>query len=121
MFANKYIAIKEVTFFNSFPYAYYPWNHFLLQHYVANYSEKFKLLCTGYNAGYAVGAIVKKSEDINSFEELIICALAEAKITLDRDTALQYLCDAGYLARRSYGAIDHVVNKAILKRIQKGE
>ena len=118
---SEYVTLKEISHFGAFPYAYFPWNHFLLQHYVANYSKKYKLIHTGFNAGNPVGAIVKKSSQLYSMDEIIIRALVENNIPLNRDDALQYLCDAGFLARRSYGSIDYLLDKANMQRTQKGE
>lgn len=118
---GDFISIKEVTLFGSFPDAHFPWNQFLLQHYVANYSKKYKLLHTGFNAGTPVGAITKRSSEIESFDEVVIRALANSNISLNSDNALQFLYDEGYLARRNLGNIDTLIVKANLYRAKKGE
>lgn len=117
---GDYIALKDISFFGSFPDAGFPWNEFLLEHYVADFSKKFKLLHTGFNAGTPVGAIVKRSSRYSDFEEVMISELAESKIHLDRENALQYLVDIGLLARKNYGGIEHILSRAKLQRQRKG-
>ena len=41
---GKYIPLPEATNFGAFPYVGFPWNIFLLEHYVASYSQKYMLL-----------------------------------------------------------------------------
>lgn len=120
-FHGDFISIKDISLFGGFPDAHFPWNHFLLQHYVASYSKEYKLLHTGFNAGKPVGAIVKRNSQINTFDDVIIRALAESQIQLNSDNALQYLYDAGYIARRSYGSLDTILVRANLYRANKGE
>ena len=118
---GEYVSVKEISLFGAFPDAGFPWNEFLLQHYVANYSKSYKLLHAGFTAGYAVGAIVKRTSKLNTFEELITKALADSGIALNSEDALQYLSDSGFLARRSYGNIEAVLIKANQQRLNKGE
>ncbi len=118
---GEYVAIKEISLFGAFPDAGFPWNEFLLQHYVANYSKSYKLLYAGFTAGYAVGAIVKRTSQLNTFEEVITKALADSGIVLNSEDALQYLSDSGFLARRSFGNIEAVLVKANQQRLNKGD
>lgn len=118
---DDFISIKDISLFGGFPDAYFSWNHFLLQHYVANYSKKYKLLHGGFTANKPVGAIVKRSSRIETFDDVIARALAESNIPLDSDNALQYLYDAGYIARRSYVSLDAILVKANMYRTNKGE
>lgn len=98
---GDYITISEIRHYGSFPYAGFPWNSYLLEHYVSDFSKKYKLVHSGFNAKSAVGAIVKRTSKIEVFGELITTALADSTINLNKDDALQYLCENGFLARRS--------------------
>lgn len=120
-FHGDCISMKDISLFGGFPDASFPWNHFLLQHYVANYSKEYKLIHAGFNAGKPVGAIVKRSSQIDTFDDILIRVLAESKISLNSNSALQYLYDAGYIARRSYGSLDAIFVKANRYRTNKGE
>ena len=85
------------------------------------FSRKFKLLHTNFNMNSSVGSIVKKNVGIETFDDVIIRALAQSNIALNTDDALNYLCESGFLARRSYGTIDNIVSQAKAYRALKGE
>lgn len=113
---SNYLPLAGVTSFGSFPYAGFPWNVFLLEHYVSAYSNEFKLLHTSFNADNCVGAIVKKNSGIDSFNDLITDVLAHSGMDLNKKDALQYLCEMGYLARRRFSDIDQILIKARAKK-----
>lgn len=118
---GEYIALKDISFFGSFPSVGFPWNEFLLEHYVADFSEKFKWLhAGGFRAGSPVGAIVKRSSQIKSFDELLSRALAFSDIAFNNKNALQYLVDSGLLASTTYNGIEQVLFSAEQKRLGKG-
>lgn len=117
---GDYIALREISFFGSFPNAGFPWNGFLLEHYVAEFSKDFKLVHSGFTAGKPVGAIVRRSSRYNEFDELLSAELAVSGIPLDRENALQYLVDNGLLARKNYGKIEQVLSTAKQQRLTKG-
>lgn len=117
---GDYIVLKEISFFGSFPDAGFPWNGFLLEHYAADFSKKYKLLHVGYTAGTPVGAIVKRSSHFEDFDELVSTDLAESTVSLNRQSALQYLVNTGFLARRNYRGIEQILTKAKLQRSKKG-
>lgn len=117
---GEYIALPKINQFGSFPEAGFPWNCYLLEHYVAMYSSKYKLLHTVFNETACVGAVVKKSSSIDTYDELIIDALSNADVELTKEAALQFICDEGYQARRSYSGIEEVLIKAQELRNQKG-
>lgn len=117
---GSYIPIMEVSHFGSFPYAGFMWNSFLLEHYVFKYSSNYKLLHTGFNANSCVGAIVKRNSDFEEYNDILTDVLANYDAPLDREAALQYLCEQGYLAKRRYRDIDQILVKATAIRTQKG-
>ena len=123
MFMNgkDYLPLKGISSFGSFPYAGFPWNIFLLEHYVADFSDKFKLLHTTYNETNCVGAIVKKSANISTYDDLIAIALADSDIVLSENNALSYLCDNGYIVLRRYRGIASAIMKAKEIRNKKGK
>mgnify|MGYP003299838120 CR=1 FL=1 len=117
---GDYISLGKITHFGSFPDAGFQWNSFLLEHYVAMYSPNYKLIHSNYNEGVCVGAIVKKVSDIDTIDELIVDVLAKNGRPLQKEKSLQYLCDEGYLGRRSYAGIEQLLIKAKELRNQKG-
>ena len=116
---GDYISIEKIDGYSLFPNAGFPWNEYLLEHYVAAYSEKYTLLHTGFNANKCVGAIVKKSAGFESFDDCIVTVLADSNITLKKQHALQYLCDEGYIARRIYTNIEELLIRATAQRNRK--
>lgn len=118
--AGDYIAIKEITHFGMFPYAGFAWNSFLLEHYAAFYSHKYKLLhCSSFNAKTCVGVIVKKSAGIDAFDDLVVDLLTHTDIELNKASVLQYLSDIGYIAQRRYSNIEALIIKANAQRNRK--
>ncbi len=114
---GKYIPIKEVTNFGAFPYVVgFPWNSFLLEHYVADYSHNYMLLHNNFNRTNCSGAIVKRSIGINSFDELIIDLLVNSQVEMKKQPVLQFLSDKGYLIRRRYSKIELLIIKANAQR-----
>jgi len=117
---SDYMPLQSITSFGAFPYAGHPWNIFLLEHYVAEFSEKFKLIHSTYNESKCAGAIVRKTTDINSFDELVALALSDSQIVLTTENALDFLCNEGYLAVRRYKGTAQALIKAQEIRNKKG-
>ena len=94
---GQYMSLQEIRDFGTFPYAGYPWNEYLLEHFVANYSQKFMLLHIGFSANVCAGAIVKQASSFKDFNDLLVDILANSNIVLDEDSALEYLRQQGLL------------------------
>ena len=118
---GKYIPIGEVKNFGGFPYAGFTWNSYLLEHYVASYSQKYKLLHNGFNGTECAGAIVRRSAGIDSFDDLIVDLLVNNPVELKKAPVLQFLSDNGYLARRRYSEIESLIIKAKAQKQRKDE
>lgn len=116
---GKYMPLSSIKEFATFPDASYPWTEYLLEQYVAYFSEKFYLLHGNYNKNCAVGAIVRKTCRFNSFDELVTDILAHSDIPLRKKEVLDYLAENGYIARRSYTNIEALIINARAKRNQK--
>jgi len=113
MLDRQFMPFAEIQLFAAFPYAGFVWNEFLLEQFVYAYSQKFKLIhATDFTQNTVTGAIVRKDSDINSFDELASFALADSKVALNAQDALQYLKDNGYIFRQAYSHIDAVLIKA---------
>ena len=117
---SDYLAIGKVNGFGSFPDAGFPWNIYLLEHYVYAYSKRYRLFHSGFNRNCCVGAIVKIESDIQTFDDLLSTVLAENDVTLKRDQALAFLVEQGYLARRKYSNIEKILIQANTYRNRKG-
>lgn len=117
---GQYMSLQEIRDFGTFPYAGYPWNEYLLEHFVANYSQKFMLLHIGFSANVCAGAIVKQASSCKDFNDLLVDILANSNIVLDEDSALEYLRQQGYIARRRYSDIGRIATEAKVVRSKKG-
>lgn len=113
---GDYIALKNISFFGSFPDAGFPWNVFLLEHYVASFSKKYKLLHLNFIASTPAGAIVSRSSNFDNFDDVLANELAKSNIPLDAESSLQYLVDTGFLARKRYTGIEQVLMRAKQQR-----
>lgn len=118
---GRYMAIGNVVDFGIFPDAGFPWNGYLLEQYVFAFSKKYKLLHVGFNQHACVGAIVRRSAGINSFDDFIVDALANCDIELTKAKALTYLVEQGYIARRNYSNIEPLLIQANAQRNKKGK
>ncbi len=116
---EDYIAIKQVNNFAGLPYVGFPWNSFLLEHYIAAYSKKYTLLHSGFNRAECAGAIVKRSADINSFDDFIVELLKNTDVELKKTPVLEMLVQEGYLARRRYANIEDLIIRAKAQRNRK--
>ena len=109
---NTYTPIKTINLFLHFPVVEVPWNNFVLESYVANYSKKFRLLHASYSATDCCGAMVRQESDISDYRTLIVDVLAKNAGWKNQKDALQLLVDLGYQQRRSYSDIENVMQEA---------
>ena len=117
---GDYLAINKINEFSTFPDAGYPWTPFLLEQFVYSYSKQFTLLHAGFNRDCCVGAIVRKDSGIQTFDELLVTALANSDTPIIREKALSFFVNEGYLARRNYSNIEDVLIRANSYRNRKG-
>ncbi|MBR8701570.1 MULTISPECIES: hypothetical protein [unclassified Fusobacterium] len=113
---GDYISLNDIVTFGAFPDVGYTWNKFLLEHYVAEYSQKYRLIHTDFNTNTCIGAIVKRSSEISDLHGLIVDIIAKSKISLEENTALNYLYDWGLLGRRTYKNISQALIEAKVER-----
>lgn len=116
---GDYIPLQDVKEFALFPESSSPWTEYLLEQYVAFYSEKFYLMHGNYNKNCAVGAIVRKTCRFDSFDDLVTDILAHNDVSLQKKKVLDYLAENGYIARRSYTNIETIMINARAMRNQK--
>lgn len=116
---GDYIPLQDVKEFALFPESSFPWTEYLLEQYVAFYSEKFYLMHGNYNKNCAVGAIVRKTCRFDSFDDLVTDILAHNDVSLQKKKVLDYLAENGYIARRSYTNIETIMINARAMRNQK--
>ena len=109
---TDYTPIKTINLFLHFPAIDVPWNNFVLESYVANYSKKFRLLHASYTATDCCGAVVRQESGITDYRTLVVDVLAKNTGWKNKNDALQLLVDLGYQQRRSYSDIEEVMQEA---------
>ena len=72
------------------------------------------------SANMCAGAIVKQASSFRNFNDLLVEILANSNIVLNEDSALEYLRQQGYIARRRYSDIGRIVTEAKVVRSKKG-
>lgn len=118
---GRYMAIGNVTDFGIFPDAGYQWNSYLLEQYAYAFSKRYRLLHVGFNQHSCVGAIVRRSAGIDSFDDFIVEVLADCNVELTKAKALTYLVEQGYIAKRNYSNIEPLLIQANAQRNKKGK
>jgi len=114
---GDYIALSKIEQFALFPDAGFSWNTYLLEHYIYAYSEEYMLLHTATFNAKPVGIIVRRSSQLKTFEDVVADALVNSNEDLNEESALIYLSEQGYIARRKVSSIDQIIIKA--KRIRE--
>lgn len=115
---GEYIPLQEIDM-KFLPSVAFPWTIYLLEQYIAFYSEIFKLVHRNFAITSCTGAIVKQKSNINKFDDLLIDELVKSNIELNNDTAMKYLQSKGYFKNQNY-KVDKIVEEAIMIVQQRG-
>lgn len=113
---GDYIPIIAVDSFILFPAANYPWNSYLLESYVAKFSEQYKLMHVNYTDENTAGVIVRKTSRYDNFAAIVLDALARSDCELDKDSALEYLVEQGYITSRRWDHMEMLLLEAKNRR-----
>lgn len=119
--SGEYVTILDINTFVAFPYCSYRWNNYLLESFVAQYSKQFKLMHSRYNKDNTIGAIVKRTSAFSDYDEILIDAVANSKVSLNENDVLDYLQEKGYIARRRSDFLSKIslLDKAAIIRNRK--
>jgi hypothetical protein len=109
-------SLKEASNFAIYPSTCYPWTEYLLESYVAKYSDEFKLCHGGYAEGKCCGAVVKKSVSLNSIDDVVVEYLVLNREIQTSKEALERLVDDGFIARKRYKNIEDLLIIAKARR-----
>ena len=118
---GDYVPLRYISETGILPEASHPWTVYLLEQYVAFYSKAFYLQHGGFGKNNAAGAIVKRTFWLETFDEFITEVLSASGVPLEKQAALDYLAEQGYVARRSYTNLENLLINARAKRNQKKE
>lgn len=114
---DDFVGITEVNTFTAFPECGYRWTPYLLESYLYSYSKMFILKHKAFNKTSVAGAVVRKTSRFTDYLDIMATALANAGITLDKKSSLEFLAQNGYIERRRLNTIDEVIRKAEKLRI----
>lgn len=115
---KDYIAINDIGTLSVLPDCGYPWTIFLLESYVFNHSQLFRLMHAKYfSQSTCLGGIVKKSSPISDFETMVAHAVIDDNIALNKDDIVNYMYDKGYIAMHRYKDAPKIIDKVrIIKK-----
>ena len=115
---KDYIAINDIEVLSILPDCGYPWTIFLLESYVFNHSGLFRLLHANYfSQTICLGGIVKKTSPISDFATMIVHAVIDDNIRLDKDEIVNYMYDKGYISQHRYKDAPQIIDKVrIIKK-----
>lgn len=109
---DEFVGITEVNTFTAFPECGYRWTPYLLESYLYSYSKMFTLKHKAFNKTSVAGAIVRKISRFTDYIDIMAAALANAGITLNKQSSLEFLVKNGYIERRRLNTIDDVIRRA---------
>ena len=115
---KDYIAINDIETLSVLPDCGYPWTSFLLESYVFNHSELFRLLHAKYfSQTISLGGIVKKASPISDFDTMVAHAVIDDNITLNKDEIVNFMYNKGYIAQHRYKDAPKIIDKVrIIKK-----
>ena len=116
---HDYVPLRGFSLFFHLPSISVKWNEYVLEGYVALYSQEFTLLHLCYTETDCCGAIVRKSSHIQDFKTLVTEVLAKSDEWKTQSDALALLVKNGYLQRKRYSEIDSVITDARLLKESK--
>ncbi len=107
---DRFVAIKEITTFATFPTCGQKWNHYLLESYCYRVSKKYDYRTNLFN-GRNAGAIIEQIIDWD-YKELLAQAVARSKIRLEENEIGQFLFEVGYMAKSKFNWTTDIAERA---------
>lgn len=117
MYPDEYTALKDVDLFLAFPPVNVRWNGFLLESYLREYSEKFRLIQLSISQDDYFGVMLKRSSDLKNYNDIAADMLARNNNWSDEKSALQLLKEMNFQQRAQNSNISAIIKAAKQKRI----
>ena len=116
-----YLPLKAISNFANFPNGTYPWNSRLLESYLLTESSRYTLVFNAFLTKNNISGVIVEMHNprLETLEDVMSIALADSGIQLEKETAINYLVNEGYIARRRYGDINKVLARAKVIRNSK--
>lgn len=114
---DNFRAIRDVTTFALFPLCGQSWNYYLLESFCYKYSRKYSLHVIHFNDKNA--GIIAEMDFNKKYDEMLAVALARTNVELTPEVIVQYLYNAGYIAKRTYAKLDEIAQQALNLRKER--
>ena len=113
---EDYLPLSGVTSFTMFPDCGVPWNAYVLEMYVYQFSRRYRLEHTGFAATGLAGVIVRKDSRFQSMDDMVVDLLRRKPELQTKSAALNYLVDHGWQVRKRYDNLDELLARAAKMR-----
>lgn len=117
MYPDEYTPLKDITLFLSLPPASVRWNGFLLESFLREYSEKFRLIQLSVSQDDYFGVMLKRSSDLENYNDVAADMLARNHSWSDEKSALQLLKVMNFQQRANNSNISAIIKTAKQKRL----
>lgn len=117
---DDYMPIGDVDTFILFPSAGHPWNSYLLESYVAKFSEQFKLIHVNFTEDSTAGVIVRRTSKFSDLASIVADELANSSCILKKEPALKYLVERGFITAKRWDHMEALLDEAQVLRNRKG-
>lgn len=109
---GDYMPLKAFSRYMALPGASFPWNGFLLESYLRDYSRLFRLEQTGPTETTSIGTMVRRESRIRTMRELLVDVLAHEDSWTNAKEALSLLSQQGYRSSRILANAAEIVDAA---------
>lgn len=117
MCPSEYTALKDIDLFLSFPPVNVRWNGFVLESYLREYSEKFRLIQLSIAQDDYFGVMLKRSSNLKNYDDVAVDMLARNESWSDEKSALRLLVDMKFQPRAKKSNIAVIIKAAKQKRL----
>ncbi len=117
MYPDEYTPLKDVTLFLNLPPASVRWNGFLLESFLREYSEKFRLVQLSIAQDDYFGVMLKSTSALENYADVAADMLARNHSWSDEKSALQLLKDMKFQQRAKNSNISAIIKAAKQKRL----
>lgn len=117
MYPDEYTPLKDITLFLSLPPSSVRWNGFLLESFLREYSEKFRLIQLSVSQDDYFGVMLKRSSDLENYNDVAADMLAINHSWSDEKSALQLLKVMNFQQRAKNSNISAIIKAAKQKRL----
>lgn len=117
MYPDEYTPLKDITLFLNLPPSSVRWNGFLLESFLREYSEKFRLIQLSVSQDGYFGVMLKRFSDLENYNDVAADMLARNHSWSDEKSALQLLKVMNFQQRAKNSNISAIIKAAKQKRL----